>query len=55
MKKLKLNELKLQSFVTGMNNNLADAAKGGNNTNNKQCSAIDACPSQRGCTIDTCI
>lgn len=52
MKKLKLNELKLQSFVTGLAADTVNTAKGGGNTNNQKCSALDKCPSQRGCTIE---
>ncbi|MFA0960578.1 pinensin family lanthipeptide [Roseivirga sp. BDSF3-8] len=60
MKKMKLNDLKLKSFVTGIENNTVQTAKGGapkkeTGLNDPNCSWIDACPTLRGCTIDTCI
>jgi hypothetical protein len=56
MKKLKLNELKLQSFVTGMKTETAMTARGGKKTdlNDTNCSAVDRCQSARGCTLIDC-
>ena len=56
MKKLKLNDLKLQSFVTGMQTELSMTAKGGKKTDlqDTNCSAVDRCASTRGCTIIDC-
>lgn len=72
-KKLKINELKVTSFVTAFDKNEEKTLVGGvgGNTVNPTClsqvnacgnthahfctnfpSAYDACPTQRGCTID---
>jgi hypothetical protein len=42
MKKLKLKDLKLQSFVTGMDVHASDTAKGGSNQSCRSC--VDGCP-----------
>ena len=47
--KINLNTLKVKSFVTGIEK---QTVLGGARTNNKHCydaSAIDACPTMRGC------
>ncbi|MFA0960575.1 pinensin family lanthipeptide [Roseivirga sp. BDSF3-8] len=51
MKKMRLNDLKLSSFVTGMEANISKTAKGGGKTdqNDTNCSAVDICPTAR-CT-----
>ncbi|MGB3182189.1 MAG: pinensin family lanthipeptide [Cyclobacteriaceae bacterium] len=56
MKKMKLNELKLSSFVTGMKTETTMTAKGGKKTDlqDTNCSAVDRCASARGCTIIDC-
>ncbi|MGB3182188.1 MAG: pinensin family lanthipeptide [Cyclobacteriaceae bacterium] len=53
MKRMKLNELKLKSFVTRMDVNISKTAKGGAETDlqDTNCSAVDKCPSGRGCTV----
>jgi len=44
MKKLKLNNLKVQSFVTELSNTDAKTVQGGGNTDNPQClSEVPAC------------
>lgn len=57
---MRLHNLELKSFVTGMENNGVQTARGGapskeTGVNDPYCSHIDACPSLRGCTFDTCI
>lgn len=56
MRKLELNHLKLQSFITGMEDRTAETAKGGRKTdlNDTNCSAIDLCVTARGCTDINC-
>lgn len=55
MKKMKLNELTLKSFVIGMESVTAKGGAKKTSLNDTNCSAIDACPTLRGCTIDTCV
>ena len=44
MKKLKLESLKVQSFVTGLNKEQIQTIKGGDNTANAVCAtAVEAC------------
>ena len=54
MKKLKLNDLKVQSFITELEKDAANTVQGGNITNNPNCTFNGACNTRANFCNYTC-